>query len=264
MKGRENIAQVASIARSKSRLIEGMVTKVWPQTRVALVRLDGSSQIVQINLGAIDPSLVSPANSRVLLYDSGNALYAISVIPGQHAKSSPGITLGDTSGATKLSVYNSQNTEVANINSSGDICYNGDLKPTRSSTEYTGYSLVPLSTPIAHNSFNGDSYSDVTSNTKIENTSWATTIPSDAKALLIYGWCRDSGSAATAGLYVALFSSSGASNASFAISPSGKANDDYAFGMGVVPCTDGDIWYQVEASGTSTMDIWLLVWGYFI
>ena len=45
---------------------------------------------------------------------------------------------------------------------------------------------------------------------------------------------------------------------------SGKDNDDYAEANFIMPCTDGDIWYAVNASGASTMDIWLRCYGYWL
>ncbi len=131
------------------------------------------------------------------------------------------------------------------------------VKPER------GWTPHFLTTPYTNADFNGDSFSDVAVNTVIENTSWSTTIPTNAKALLIEGECYDSGSAATANLYVALYGAALATNAPWVMSPSGQNNDGYAFGMGIVPCTDGDIWYRVVASGVSTMDIWLECFGWW-
>jgi len=32
-----------------------------------------------------------------------------------------------------------------------------------------------------------------------------------------------------------------------------------------VPCNaDGDIYYQISASGASTFDVWIQIWGYYI
>ncbi len=144
----------------------------------------------------------------------------------------------------------------------GNVRYCGDMMPVRKNEAHTGCVFIPLPIPYTHDSFNGDSFSDVGTFTKIENTSWSTVIPSDARALLIRLLCRDSGSAATSGLYVIL--SGDGTNGAFAVRPSGKANDDYADGTADVPCTNGDIWYRVEASGTNTMDIWLYCFGYWI
>jgi len=120
-----------------------------------------------------------------------------------------------------------------------------------------------LTTPYTNAAFDGDSFSDVAANTKIENTSWSTTIPATAKALLIRCQCRDSGSAATTGLYVVLYGAAAATVPSLGVWPSGKTNDDYDETTAIVPCTDGDIWYQVNASGATTMDIWLWCFGWW-
>ena len=120
-----------------------------------------------------------------------------------------------------------------------------------------------LITPYTNAAFNGDSFSDVAVNTVIDNASWSTTIPATAKALLIRLECADSGSAATADLYVALYGSAAAATPNLAVRPSGKANDDKQTGSGVLPCTDGDIWYRVNASGATTMDIWLWCYGWW-
>ena len=120
-----------------------------------------------------------------------------------------------------------------------------------------------LTTAYTNANFNGDSFSDVAANTKIENTDWSTTIPSDAKALMIYGQCRDSGSAATADLFFNLYTTAGGSTAAFAMTSSGAPNDSSAYGQAVVPCTDGDVWYKCAASGADTMDVWLYCWGWW-
>ena len=120
-----------------------------------------------------------------------------------------------------------------------------------------------LTEPYTNTDFDGDSFSDVGALTKIENTSWSTTVPADAKALIITGAARDSGSAAATALYFRIYSTSTATNPAMVIRPAGITNDAWASGEAVVPCTDGDIWYQVNASGASTMDVYLYVVGYW-
>ena len=120
-----------------------------------------------------------------------------------------------------------------------------------------------LDEPYTNASFDGDSFSDVVVLTKIENTSWSTTVPADAKALIITGAARDSGSAAATALYFRIYSTSTATNPALTIWPSGVTNDARVGADGIVPCTDGDIWYDVNASGASTMDVWLYVVGYW-
>ena len=120
-----------------------------------------------------------------------------------------------------------------------------------------------LTTPYTNTSFDGDSFSSVGSRTKIENTSWSTTIPADAKALLIRCRARDSGSAAGTGLYFALYAKSTGTITLYNCLD-GVTNDSVRDETTVVPCTDGDIWYQCNASGADTMDVWLTCLGYWI
>ena len=127
-----------------------------------------------------------------------------------------------------------------------------------------GWSPVFMTTPYTNTTFDGDSFSDVASNTKIENTSWSTTIPSDAKALLITAMARDSDSAGTNGLYVFLYGAAAAATPSMRLYLNGIPNNQNAAETAVVPCTDGDIWYRVNASGAGTLDIWLVCFGYWI
>ena len=121
-----------------------------------------------------------------------------------------------------------------------------------------------FTTPYTNTNFDGDSFSDVAANTKIENTDWSTTIPADAKALLIKVRARDSDSANTNGLYVALYGAAAAASASVTLYLNGIPNDTDAAETAVVPCTNGDIWYQCNASGADTLDVWLLCFGYWI
>ena len=121
----------------------------------------------------------------------------------------------------------------------------------------------PLTTPYTHASFAGNAFSTVAVNTLIDNAGWSTTIPADAVAVLIRAVARDSASAATGNLYVALFSAAAAAGASLVCRPSGKNDDDRADATGVMPCTNGDIWYQINASGINTLDVWLYCFGYW-
>lgn len=126
-----------------------------------------------------------------------------------------------------------------------------------------GWSPTFLTTPYTNADFDGDSFSDVAANTKIENTSWSTTIPSDAKALLIRLGIRDSDSANTAGLYFELFGAAAAGIGSLRLYLSGVPNNQFMAETAVVPCTDGDIWYRCNASGADTMDVYLRCFGYW-
>jgi hypothetical protein len=120
-----------------------------------------------------------------------------------------------------------------------------------------------LDEPYTNADFDGDSFSNVAVHTKIENTSWSTTIPSNARALMIRGDAKDSGSAANTTLYFRIYSTATATLPAFFLRPAGITNDAFTNNSGNVPCTNGDIWYRVNASGASTMDVYLYVVGYW-
>ena len=121
--------------------------------------------------------------------------------------------------------------------------------------------FIPLTTPITHTSFDGDLFSDVSTATKIENTSWSTSIPETAKALLLEITVSDSGTFPTGGLYFACGPSSTYWYTAIARPLGGGHN---ATATVVCPTTSGDIYYEVNASGTSTLTANLRIWGYFI
>lgn len=125
------------------------------------------------------------------------------------------------------------------------------------------YAFHPITEPLTNTAFDGDSFSTVATHTKIENTSWSIAIPSGAVALSVRASVRDSASLANVCGF-ALFSTSTATHTPLYAYPSGKANDAWAENNGIVPCTSGDIWYECTASGTDTLDVWLLVTGYWL
>ena len=46
---------------------------------------------------------------------------------------------------------------------------------------------------------------------------------------------------------------------------SGQTNDSWERNSFIVPCdANGDIYYEVAATGASTMDIHMRIWGYYI
>lgn len=127
-----------------------------------------------------------------------------------------------------------------------------------------GSQPVWLAEPYTNADFNGDSFSTVGAHTKIENTSWGTTIPTNAVALEIMIACRDSGSAANLALFFDLFSTAATTNPTLICYCGGLTNDAFAGVSGKVPCTDGDVWYRCTASGANTLDVWLWCMGYWV
>ena len=127
----------------------------------------------------------------------------------------------------------------------------------------TGWNPVFLAEPLTSTDFDGDSFSDVVAHTKIENTSWSSVVPSNALALSLLIQSRDSGSAG-GNCYIAIYSTATATNPAMVHYLYGAPNDAIWASAAIVPCTDGDIWYKCEATGTNTLDIWLYVTGYWV
>lgn len=142
----------------------------------------------------------------------------------------------------------------------GDVLYTAQLVSYKSSTSYTVYAFRPLTTPYTNTAFAADTFSDVTTSTIIQNTSWSTTIPSSATALLIQIIAQDSG-AGSDSLYFAVGPNSTYWYTAAARPQVANINAELTT---VVPCTNGDIYYRVNASGSNTMTVTLRVWGYFI
>lgn len=121
--------------------------------------------------------------------------------------------------------------------------------------------LVPLVAPLTSASWDGDSFS-TTAKTVID-LSAVFGVPANVKAVLAYGAIRDSDSAAT---YTRLLLSPNATAGEGPVTITATpVNDRMTFYQGVVPCdANGDIYYQITASGANTMDIWVQIWGYWI
>jgi hypothetical protein len=120
---------------------------------------------------------------------------------------------------------------------------------------------VFLTTPLTSTAWDGDAFSN-TSKTLIDLSS-VFGVPAGVKAVLVKVALRDSASAS--GLYYIQFSgvSSGTNYSIVVEAP--PVNDRFGYGQGIVPCdANGDIYYNVIASGSGTMDIYLEIWGYFL
>ena len=121
--------------------------------------------------------------------------------------------------------------------------------------------FVPLTTPLTSTSWDGDAYS-TTSKTKIDLSS-VFSVPAGVKAVLVKVSLRDSGSAATSCVFQLSGVSSG-TNYSLTAQASPIA-DRFAYYSGIVPCdANGDVYYQIDASGSATMDVYLEIWGYWL
>ena len=126
-----------------------------------------------------------------------------------------------------------------------------------------GNDSVWLQERLTSTAWNGDAYS-TTAKTKID-LSTVFGLPAGIKAVYARIQANDSASANTPGLYVLLSPNDTSGHASLVVRPSGLPNDYVADQAGIVPCdANGDIYYQVSASGTGTMDVNIQIWGYEI
>ena len=117
-----------------------------------------------------------------------------------------------------------------------------------------------LTAPLTSTSWDGDSFS-TTAKTKID-LSVVFGVPAGVKAVLVNIALRDSGSAANECL-ISLSPSSVAGGLTARCS--GIANDKFVNACLTVPCdTNGDIYYEISASGAGTMDVFLQIYGYWL
>ncbi len=121
---------------------------------------------------------------------------------------------------------------------------------------------VFLTAPLTSTSWDGDAYS-TTAKTKID-LSAVFGVPAGVKAVLVRLSARDSGSSAG---YCQLGLSPNSTAGSVAVQAylQGVANDVYVSVNGIVPCDgNGDVYYQIAASGTGTLDAIIEIWGYWL
>ena len=148
----------------------------------------------------------------------------------------------------------------------GDIDYTGDLRPYRNATAYTGYVFVPLQTPLHCDSFEGDAFG-TTVKTIIDlsdaHDAGGFGAPAGIKGAVFSISIRDSDSAGN-DCYLILAPNNTADQG-LVVGCGGLPDDQTARGFGVIPCdVNGDVYYQILASGAGNMDVWIHIWGYFI
>jgi len=143
----------------------------------------------------------------------------------------------------------------------GNIAVDGNLKSMKNATAYDVYGWKYLTAPLTSTNFDGDSFS-TTAKTLID-LSAVFGVPAGVKGVLMYVECRDEASAGS-GCWISLAPNDTA-GVGIVSSPYGRPNDITERNTVTVPCdANGDIYYQIQASGASTFDVWLRVWGYAI
>lgn len=121
--------------------------------------------------------------------------------------------------------------------------------------------FVPRTSPLTSTAWDGNSRS-TTAKTLID-LSEVFGVPANIKAISAKASMRDSGSAAgRAGIIIGPTNVSWVGRGAFVTGIRNDAIMDFDL---IVPCNaDGDVYYQIIASGTETIDVWLQIWGYWI
>jgi len=119
-----------------------------------------------------------------------------------------------------------------------------------------------LTTPLTSTSWDGDARSTTTA-TKIDMSSVFSGYPTDAvKAVMVRLACRDSAKLGTTGLSIGVGPSA---TYYYNVSTIAIGGDVISSQTAWCACdAAGDIYFQVAASGTNTLDAWLEVWGYIV
>lgn len=122
---------------------------------------------------------------------------------------------------------------------------------------------VFLTTPLTSTAWDGDSYS-TTAKTKID-LSAVFGAPAGIKAVLVRMFANDSASVSTSSCWIGLSPNDVDASLALVLRLSGVPNDMRQDEQGICPCDeDGDIYYQITASGTNTTDVWITIWGYWL
>lgn len=163
-----------------------------------------------------------------------------------------------------LYVNNNSDTNTLSLSTSylmtsKDLIYHGALISAKNSTTYTGYIYVPLAANLTSTAWDGDARSDM-GWTKIVLSS-VFGAPAGIKVVKLRLFARDDATLGTAGLYFDVGPNGSA--VSFSIRPIG--GDVWAENVGDCLCdANGDIYYRLNASGSSTMDVYMQILGYYI
>ena len=123
--------------------------------------------------------------------------------------------------------------------------------------------FVALTTPLTSTSWDGDSFS-TTSKTLIDLSS-VFGVPDGVKAVLVQLISNDSGSAGSTSIFFGVSPNNTAYSLEILSVSRGLPNDTLNYVTGICSCdSNGDIYYQIDASGSGTMDCYLRIWGYWL
>lgn len=117
-----------------------------------------------------------------------------------------------------------------------------------------------LDAPLTSTDWDGDAHSTI-AKTKID-LSAVFGVPANIRGVLCYVAIQDSGAGAGGGSYSIRLAPNDTAAHGMAVNCI-STNDSYNRGCLTVSCdANGDIYYQIEASGADTADVIIQIWGY--
>jgi len=142
----------------------------------------------------------------------------------------------------------------------GEVAYSANLRPYRGATLYTSYTFVPLTARLTSTSWDGDAHSTTAITTVDLEAVFG--LPAGVKAVALRVEVRDSGATAWAGW----ISWGPAADWPYYMVCRAPGSDVWmTYGPCVVPTdANGDLCYQITASGVSTLDADVSIVGYWL
>ena len=206
-------------------------------TQTEIVLLAESFVKSEVMLQAANPGYYSePANASIKLTKDSN---------GNNIQMYGNVAIGNPTVVNNLDLY-------------GSLVVEGTIKDG-DDNEYGR--PVFLTSQLTSTAWDGDAFS-TTSKTLID-LSTVFGAPAGIKAVLCNVAVKDSASAAN-DCFLCLSPNASAFSGP-KVACSGLANSKYGYGEVVVPCdANGDIYYQIAASGSGTATIFLEIWGYWL
>lgn len=155
--------------------------------------------------------------------------------------------------------------ELTSVDGANDVLVivdNTDATTKKVKAQYLGLPTF-LTTPLTSTAWDGDAYS-TTAKTKIDLSS-VFSAPAGIKAVVVQIISRDSGSAADNTIFFGISPNDTASSLAVMCTSRMLPNDTLVYETGICPCdSNGDIYYQIDASGSATMDCYIRIWGYWV
>jgi hypothetical protein len=138
----------------------------------------------------------------------------------------------------------------------------GNIISRPASVSYDVYAFRPLINYVGSATYSGGAFSTFGKTPKTISTEFSG-VPAQAKALLLNISIRDSASAANECWFMS--SPNASAGDGITVRCSGLANDKWSSHAVLVPTNgSGTIYFQAQASGTSTLDVSIRCWGYCV